>query len=58
MTDEPPSYEQGDRVALMRTAPITGDIQIIEAIVLGMVDRTRSSCASPAAPSSRCPSAR
>ena len=39
MTDEPPSYEQGDRVALMRTAPITGDIQIIEAIVLGMVDQ-------------------
>ncbi len=38
MTDEPPTYEEGDRVALMRSAPITGDIQIIEAIVLGMVD--------------------
>jgi len=38
MTEEPPTYEQGDRVALMRTAPITGDIQIIEATVLGMVD--------------------
>ncbi len=38
MTDEPVTYEQGDRVALMRTAPITGDIQIIEAVVLGMVD--------------------
>ncbi len=36
--DELQSYEQGDRVALMRTAPITGDIQIIEATVLGMVD--------------------
>ena len=38
MTGEPQNYEQGDRVALMRTAPITGDIQIIEATVLGMVD--------------------
>ncbi len=38
MTDEPQSFEQGDRVALMRMAPITGDIQIIEATVVGMVD--------------------
>jgi hypothetical protein len=32
------SYEEGDRVALMRVAPLTGDIQIIEATVVGMVD--------------------
>lgn len=38
MSDEPQGFEQGDRVALMRTAPITGDIQIIEARVVGMVD--------------------
>ena len=38
MTDEPQIFEEGDRVALMRTAPITGDIQIIEARVVGMVD--------------------
>ena len=38
MTDEPQSFEQGDRVAIMRMAPITGDIQIIEATVVGMVD--------------------
>ena len=38
MTDEPQSYEQGDRVAIMRMAPVTGDIQIIEATVVGMVD--------------------
>jgi len=38
MTDEPQSFEQGDRVALMRMAPVTGDIQIIEATVVGMVD--------------------
>ena len=31
-------FEQGDRVALMRVAPLTGDIQIIEATVVGMVD--------------------
>lgn len=38
MSDELPTFEQGERVALMRTAPGTGDIQIIEATVLGMVD--------------------
>ena len=38
MSDELPSFEAGDRVAIMRMAPITGDIQIIEAKVLGMVD--------------------
>ena len=38
MTDELQSFEQGDRVALMRMAPVTGDIQIIEATVVGMVD--------------------
>jgi hypothetical protein len=31
-------FEEGDRVALMRVAPLTGEIQIIETIVLGMVD--------------------
>ena len=36
--DEPQDYEAGDRVAIMRLAPITGDIQIIEARVVGMVD--------------------
>jgi hypothetical protein len=38
MNDEPQDFEEGDRVALMRMAPITGDIQIIEATVVGMVD--------------------
>jgi hypothetical protein len=38
MTDELQSFEQGDRVAIMRMAPVTGDIQIIEATVVGMVD--------------------
>ena len=38
MSDELPSFEAGDRVAIMRMAPITGDIQIIEAKVVGMVD--------------------
>jgi hypothetical protein len=38
MTDELQSFEKGDRVALMRLAPVTGDIQIIEATVVGMVD--------------------
>jgi hypothetical protein len=34
----PQDFEEGDRVALMRVAPITGDIQIMEATVVGMVD--------------------
>jgi len=38
MTDETSTFEKGDRVALMRMAPVTGDIQIIEATVVGMVD--------------------
>jgi hypothetical protein len=38
MSDELQDFEVGDRVAIMRLAPITGDIQIIEARVLGMVD--------------------
>jgi hypothetical protein len=38
MSEELPSFEKGDRVALMRMAPVTGDIQIIEATVVGMVD--------------------
>ncbi|HVF80262.1 MAG TPA: hypothetical protein VNA28_18360 [Solirubrobacteraceae bacterium] len=36
--DEPQSFEKGDRVAVMRLAPLTGDIQIVEATVLGMID--------------------
>jgi hypothetical protein len=36
--DELASFEEGDRVAIMRMAPMTGDIQIIEAKVVGMVD--------------------
>ena len=38
MTDEPQDFEPGERVAIMRMAPITGDIQIIDARVVGMVD--------------------
>jgi hypothetical protein len=38
MNDTPQDFEEGDRVALMRVAPLTGDIQIIEATVVGMVD--------------------
>lgn len=38
MEDAPQTFEEGDRVALMRLAPLTGDIQIIEATVLGMID--------------------
>ena len=38
MDGESQSYEKGDRVAIMRMAPVTGDIQIIEATVVGMVD--------------------
>jgi hypothetical protein len=38
MDERPQDFEEGDRVALMRMAPITGDIQIIEATVVGMVD--------------------
>ena len=38
MSDGPQSFDEGDRVAIMRMAPVTGDIQIIEAGVVGMVD--------------------
>jgi hypothetical protein len=31
-------YEEGDRVAWMRVAPLSGDIQIIPATVVGVVD--------------------
>ncbi|MGH2840305.1 MAG: hypothetical protein ACRDKY_05715 [Solirubrobacteraceae bacterium] len=31
-------FEEGDRVAWMRVAPLSGDIQIIPATVVGMVD--------------------
>jgi hypothetical protein len=35
-------YEEGDRVAWMRVAPLTGDIQIVPARVLGMIDDYRA----------------
>jgi len=38
MSDELLSFEEGDRVAVMRLAPLTGDIQIVEATVVGMID--------------------
>ncbi len=37
-TEEPQSFEEGDRVAVMRLAPLTGEIQIVEATVVGMID--------------------
>jgi hypothetical protein len=33
-----PSYEQGDRVALVRMHGLTGEIQIIPATVVGVID--------------------
>lgn len=36
--EEPQSFEEGDRVAVMRLAPLTGEIQIVEATVVGMID--------------------
>ncbi len=33
-----PSYEQGDRVAVLRMHGLTGEIQIIPATVLGVID--------------------
>lgn len=36
--EEPQTFEEGDRVAVMRLAPLTGEIQIVEATVLGMID--------------------
>jgi hypothetical protein len=38
MSDELQIFEEGDRVAVMRLAPLTGEIQIVEATVLGMID--------------------
>ena len=32
------SYEQGDRVAVLRMHGLTGDIQIIPATILGVID--------------------
>jgi hypothetical protein len=32
------SYEQGDRVAILRMHGLTGEIQIIPATVLGVID--------------------
>ena len=40
--DEPPVFEEGDRVAVMRLAPLTGEIQIVEAKVLWMLDDYRA----------------
>ena len=33
-----PSYEQGDRVAVLRMHGLTGDIQILPATVVGVID--------------------
>jgi hypothetical protein len=33
-----PSYEEGDRVAVLRMHGLTGEIQIIPATVLGVID--------------------
>ena len=35
---EYPSYEEGDKVALLRMHGLTGEIQIIPATVLGVID--------------------
>ena len=32
------TYEQGDRVAVLRMHGLTGEIQIIEAVVAGVID--------------------
>ena len=37
MSDQP-SYEEGDRVAILRMHGLTGEIQIIPATVLGVID--------------------
>ena len=33
-----PSYEEGDRVAVLRMHGLTGEIQIIPATILGVID--------------------
>lgn len=38
MAAEDPSYEDGDRVAVLRVHGLTGEIQIISATVLGVID--------------------
>ena len=58
MTDEPQDLEQGERVAIMRMAPVTGDIQIIEPRAVGMVDVYQVVVRFPGGPTSRCPPAR
>jgi hypothetical protein len=35
---EDPTYEQGDRVAVLRMHGLTGEIQIIPATVVGVID--------------------
>jgi hypothetical protein len=36
--EDHPSYEQGDRVAVLRMHGLTGEIQIIPATVIGVID--------------------
>ncbi len=38
MADADPGYEQGDRVAVLRVHGLSGDIQIIPATVVGVID--------------------
>jgi hypothetical protein len=38
---EDPDYEQGDRVAVLRVHGLTGEIQIIPATVLGVIDESQ-----------------
>jgi len=38
LTMADPSYEEGDRVAVLRMHGLTGDIQIIPATVVGVID--------------------
>jgi hypothetical protein len=33
-----PSYQEGDRVAVLRMHGLTGDIQIIPATIIGVID--------------------
>ena len=41
VADEP-SYEEGDRVAVLRMHGLTGEIQIIPATIIGVIDEYRS----------------
>jgi hypothetical protein len=38
VAEDYPSYEQGDRVAVLRMHGLTGEIQIIPATVIGVID--------------------